>query len=155
MVEKQITRQAVITVHNKHDNTYGDLLFNDENGTEYKISNKRVQYFDVVQDGAVLQLNFAVAYNREYIYNAVPVKEALIKPPVAPPTAELDPEVKAEFIKAREEVLKPSGQEVGMTTKEIGDMIRAEKLSTIFGAETAKQLVEWYKNRIKHTTGLN
>lgn len=41
----------------------------------------------------------------------------------------------------------PAPQAVGMMTKEIGDMIRAEMLGKIFGAKIAVELTKWYRSQ--------
>ena len=43
------------------------------------------------------------------------------------------------------------GQEIGMTVKEIGDMLRVGQLALIFGDADARVLAEWYRLRIKST----
>ena len=50
---------------------------------------------------------------------------------------------------------EPAPQAVGMTTKEIGDMIRAGKLKEIFGFEIAVDLIKWYRGQILATTRIN
>jgi len=145
----EITKSTEIIVKSREFNSYNDLLFTDTDGNNYKVSNKRVQYVDnAIQEGRLVKLNWSTAYNRDYIYNA-----ELLGDDIAHSPPEESPLVK-HALKEGAEIAKPSGQEVGMTTKEIGDMIRADKLSVIFGAEPAKELVEWYKNRIKGTTGV-
>ena len=44
------------------------------------------------------------------------------------------------------------GQQIGMTVKEIGDMIRQSKLKEIFGVEATIELVKWYRGQILGTT---
>ena len=87
----------------------------------------------------------------KYPHEAISGKNIVIPKPVQP-TQEA-PQSKSSPVNPQSNTMTPSGQEIGMTTKEIGDMIRANKLSVIFGEETSKKLVEWYKNRIKSTTG--
>ena len=41
----------------------------------------------------------------------------------------------------------PNPQAVGMITKEIGDMIRAERLNGLFGHDTAVELIKWYRSQ--------
>ncbi len=48
-----------------------------------------------------------------------------------------------------------SGQATGMLTKEIGDMIRADKLEIVFGADNAALLAEWYRGQVSFITSLN
>lgn len=77
-----ITRKQVIVVDTVESNDYGDMLFTDKEGNNYKISSKRVQYFEgVVVEGTGVELSYSTAYNKEYIYSAVQVKDGL-PPPV-------------------------------------------------------------------------
>ena len=97
MAEAIITRTQIIVVGEVSKNSYGDLTFSDKEGKQYKISAKRISYFEkVIIPEMAIQLNFATAYNKEYIYSAVLVKDAmLIKEPAkveAPPPA--IPEIK-------------------------------------------------------------
>ena len=48
-----------------------------------------------------------------------------------------------------------NGQAVGMTTKEIGDHIRAGTLSTVFGKTIAVGLTVWYRGRILGITKIS
>lgn len=47
---------------------------------------------------------------------------------------------------------EPAPQAVGMTTKELGDMIRTKQLMPIFGVEIGAELVGWYRSQILGTT---
>ncbi len=50
--------------------------------------------------------------------------------------------------------VKPAPQAVGMIAKEIGDMIRAKYLVTIFGDEAARELIKWYRSQTLGITGI-
>lgn len=118
MPEAKITRSIVITVNTVDHNSYGALIFTDKEGTEYKVSDKRAKFFDeiILPDRAV-QLNFAVAYEKEYIYNAKPV-EGELPPPTKPQVLEEHAKVIEEAVKA----VKPEipGAERGLWWKEMG-----------------------------------
>lgn len=43
---------------------------------------------------------------------------------------------------------EPAPQAVGMITKEIGDMIRAKYLVSIFGKEAQEELIRWYRSQV-------
>lgn len=45
-------------------------------------------------------------------------------------------------------VKEPAPQAVGMCTKELGDMIRAEKLIALFGHDVGVELVRWYRRQV-------
>ena len=152
MTDATITRTQIIVVGEVSKNTFGDLVFTDKAGGQYKIPVKRAQYFEkVIVPGAAVQLNYVSnphTPGEEYIYSAVQVKDIL--PPTVtaaiaesklPPKPKPDPE------------LPPiSGQQTGMTTKELGDMIRAGKLKELFGLEASVELVKWYRSQILATT---
>lgn len=150
MAEAQITRSAIIVVDTVSNNTYGDLVFTDKGGGNYKVGNKRVKYFeDKIISGMSVQLNFSQAYGKEYIYNASLV-DGNLPPPVTPPLPE-------QGNPSNEEVGQPrqvNPQAVGMITKEIGDMIRSQKLSEIYGRETASRLISWYRQQTLNITGV-
>lgn len=167
MPEVKITRQEVVVVDTVSHNEYGDLLFTDKAGKEYKVGNKRTKYFEevIIPDKAV-QLNFSTAYNKEYIYSA----KLVDLPPEEEPAQFAKPEpivtqkvtvqksapVTVEDLTGTPKVdEKIPGQQIGMTTKEIGDMIRAGKMKSIFGVEAAVELTKWYRSQILGTTRVN
>jgi len=89
MVDTKITRSEVVVVDEASNNAYGDLVFTDKGGNTHKVGNKRVQFFtDVIIPGKAVQLNYAVAYEKEYIYNAKLVEGELTEP-TAPPTSQV------------------------------------------------------------------
>ena len=92
--EVVITRDQIIVVDTVSSNQWDDLIFTDKEGNEYKVGNKRVQYFDgVIVSGVAVQLNYAVSHDNEYIYNAVQVKGELPPPkdPIKPELQEDEP----------------------------------------------------------------
>jgi len=131
---------------------YGEYLkvnYKDKNGKEAhrNIGIHWERWWGEFTKGRLIELKYRQDDNNKWILQEIIPAELPDK------SSEENPLVK-HAIKEGAVIDKPSGQEVGMTTKEIGDMIRADKLSVIFGAEPAKELVEWYKNRIKGTTGV-
>jgi hypothetical protein len=121
MPQPQIVRSEVVVIDTVGENDYGDLLFTDKTGTDHKIGEKRKRYFDVIKPGAAVQLNYATAYGKEYIYNAVPVGDNL-PPPVTPAKP---PVVESEKPKAQPAPQRHSGEEIGMWWKELGEMLRS------------------------------
>lgn len=76
-----ITRKQVIVVDTVESNDYGDMLFTDKEGKNYKIGSKRVEYFlGIITEGVAVELSYSTAYNKEYIYSAVQVKDGLPPP---------------------------------------------------------------------------
>ena len=99
MTEAIITRTQIIVVGEVTKNSYGDLIFTDKEGINYpKISAKRVSYFEkIILPGATVQLNYAMAYNKEYIYSAIPggdkgTGESIKVVAPIPPTPETKPD---------------------------------------------------------------
>jgi hypothetical protein len=84
------------------------------------------------------------------IVNANFVADDLEKKPAPQP----EPPVKAPVASKEASCASVAPQAVGMSTKEVGDMIRSGKLSVIFGQPTAEKLVEWYKKEILKNTGI-
>ena len=148
--EPEIIETIPVLVVKKEENDYGDIVFYDENGVDYKLKKKRIDaYGGFIVEGRMVDISFAEYMNNKYVAKLA-FSEA---PPPNTEPATVEPKTLVQHAVSQGAVIdKPSGQEIGMTTKEIGDMIRSEKLSAIFGAETAKELVEWYKGRIKSTT---
>lgn len=148
----EITREDIIVVARVYNNSYGDLLWTDKEGKEYKVSNKRVKYFDkIILPDTAVKLFFALSTSgTEYVHKAVKV-EGELPPPTKP--SELLPEHQKEIKKATQpKPNEPAPQAVGMTTKELGDMIRAKQLIPIFGVEIGAELVKWYRSQILGTT---
>lgn len=79
-----IVRSEIIVVDTVEYNDYGDMLFTDKGGGNHKITAKRISHFkDVILPESAVTLNFAMAYNKEFIWNAVPVAGEL-PPPTKP-----------------------------------------------------------------------
>ena len=149
MTEATIIKTQIIVVNEVGQNTYGDMTFTDKEGNPYKISSKRKQYFEkiIVPDVAV-QLSYAMSsFGKEYIYSAIQVKDKL--PALASEPVPAPDKIPKEPIPPKPE---PAPQAIGMTTKEIGDMIRAKYLVPIFGNEIANELIKWYQSQILGTT---
>jgi len=163
-METKIVRYETIIVTDVRENSYGDLVVNGG----IKVNKKRSNLFSVFQVGAEVKLGYGNYMDKDYVATAEQTGKHIVKADPTPddlakaykeavkelpkPTQEA-PQSKSSPVNPQSNTMTPSGQEIGMTTKEIGDMIRANKLSVIFGEETSKKLVEWYKNRIKSTTG--
>jgi len=149
MPEAQIIRKAIIVVDTVAKNTYGDLTFTDKEGTGYKISNKRVQYFEnTIQPDIGVELSYANAYGKEYIYSARQLKDGLPPPQPIKPTEREKVAVQEAHKTHDENLPPPNPQAVGMVTKELGDMIRTKYLKTIFGDETGIELIKWYRGQV-------
>ena len=83
--------------------------------------------------------------NKWQITDIVPVGNQLPAPVKTPQTPL--PKETQDQINKDVPLPPPAPQAVGMMTKEIGDMIRADMLSKIFGAEASVELVKWYRSQ--------
>ena len=137
MPEAQITKTVIVVVDTVGKNTYQDLVFTDKEGASYKISNKRVRYFDktIVPNEAV-ELSYAMSsFGKEYIYSAKPVKDGLPPPQPIPETGK-DVHKKPDHIQEsiRENMeWKNSNIEKNVWWKEAGENFRSglfDKTST-------------------------
>ncbi len=164
-----ITRTQIIVVGNVETNAYGDLTFTDKEGKSYKVKSTRKQYSEkAIVPGQAAQLNFAVYMNKEYVYSAEAVKDKLPEAVKPGSVILLEKHFTTENsststggiaplkVNQGEPLSKePAPQAVGMTTKEIGDMIRAKMLTEVFGKETAIKLLAWYKGQVLSTTKIS
>ena len=140
-MDKEITREDHIVVGQVYDNSYGDLLWTDKGGKEYKVSNKRRQYFEkIILPDTAVTLSYAEAYGREYIYRAVTVEGEL--PPPAKPSEPLL-EHQKEIRKAVDSTVAP--QERGMWEKEAGEWLRSGKLDMTKPVNKALNMHYWQR----------
>ena len=141
----EIIREEVITVDTCRPNDYGDLIVITTTGAELKVKNTRKSIISLIEEnvGRAIKLGWASYMNHDYIAKAELFDGK-------PPVEQQVPEVKPSVDKPKPQ--ESSGPEIGMTVKEIGDMIRTDKLKTTFGFEASVKLIEWYRARILGTT---
>ncbi len=124
MPETVITRNQIVVVNEVGTNDYGDLTFTDKDGGQYKVAVKRKSYFEkTIIPGTAVQLNYAVAYGKEYIYSAVSVAGKL--PPPDKPKVVVSPPVENPRKTESPQVIYKSSPETGMWWKEVGENFRA------------------------------
>lgn len=88
-MEVEITRFEVIVVADRKFDDKGNLVFTDKGGKPHKLSPKRNQFFDLLQTGMAVKLNYSKFKDIEYIYSVEAVKDLLqVKPEPAPQAAE-------------------------------------------------------------------
>ncbi len=93
--EIKITRSDVIVVDSIELNSYGDLTWKDKAGKDYKVSAKRVSYFDkIILPNMAVKLTYAEAYGKEYIHKAELVSDLLPTPPSQAPQSTETPSKK-------------------------------------------------------------
>ena len=98
----------------------------------------------LLKEGATLEFKMV---QKGQFWNVINIKPA--NEPWPEDTDAVEPK---EVAKPKVEVSKgneapPNPQAVGMITKEIGDMIRAERLNGLFGHDTAVELIKWYRSQ--------
>lgn len=95
-------------------NEYGDLLFKDEDGNDYKIKSKRDKLFQAVQEGNKLELHIDTFRDHDYI-SGLTLLEGKAQ--------------EAEITKKPAgQASEHSGQETGMWWKELGEMLRSDDI---------------------------
>lgn len=111
-------------------------IFDSEDWTPYK-------------QNATLIINWRKEGNFRRIESAKVVSGDALPPEVKPepPSSPDDKDVKVS-------VRPPNipGQQVGMVTKELGDLIRSDKVFFVFGEEAGRNLISWYRTQILGTT---
>ncbi len=156
--EVEITRKQVIVVGEVSQNSYGDLTFTDKEGKGYKVGAKRRQYFDIIQPGVAVQLNYAVYMKKEYIYNATQVTDAIpeqapqlhsVQAPKPPPQA-----TKSIPSLPQEKNREIAPVERGMWLKEMGNRIGDGSIDKDF-PNTAVRIKAQYYKMMSDITGIN
>lgn len=105
----------------------------------------------LLQEGVAIKFtmkDFTTAENVKIPFvHDIETVERELPPPVKPKTVPIPPPSGAPRPPPGTHKAEPAPQVVGMLTKEIGDMIRAEKLSVVFGSIIANKLTEWYRSQ--------
>jgi hypothetical protein len=160
-----IIKYLKFTVASSGKNDYGDLIVTSKYGCDYKISNKRTNLFDIFQPETAVVVGYSSYMNKDYIAVAHPADQfpAVTHYEVETPPQKHPQEVSSQATESKSEGIKAErqqdipappipGQQIGMTVKEIGDMIRANQLTKIFGHPADFNLVKWYRGQILGTT---
>jgi biotin carboxyl carrier protein len=147
----EIKRILIVTVAGQGVvNQYGDMIFKAVDGNEYKISNKRPQYFGAIQPGRTVKLSYAEYKNQEYI-----AEVATAEPQTTASnntTAQKQPtQPSPKYNSSNQSVNAPiSGAEKGMIIKEVGDSFRAG----LFQTKDQPDLWTFYKGELSRVTGV-
>lgn len=149
MPEQTIINSTVIRLSEAQatNNQYGDLLFTDDQGNEYKINNKRSAFFSIIRAnaGKEVKLGWSKFNGKEYIATvgiiaptqATTQKQTGNVPQRAnPTTTPQNPPI--------------SGAEKGMILKEIGDNFRTK----LFTKGDYAGLWAYYLSEIGRVTGV-
>ena len=133
---------TIITVESTTIDSYGNMMVTPKGGgKDIRIGVKRKQLFAFFSDGVAVELIWSKFNDNDYVSDAKLVAEGLPAPKQP---------IETEAMKAPLEPSHqpPAPQAVGMLTKEIGDMIRAKMLTTLFGATIKNELVRWYRSQV-------
>jgi len=123
--------------------SYLEVFFRNEKGEEHKKNIFDQTLWDLFLPDAWVRWHLEKEGNWWNVKKAEGVKEGIDKL-----KENLDESIKGQKDKPTE----PAPQAVGMTTKELGDMIRSKQLIPIFGVEVGAELVKWYRSQILGTT---
>ena len=122
-MEQKIIRTQVVVVADRDINQYGDTIFHDGEGKEYKLGNKRADMSDQIVEGRAVSLGWANFKDRDYIATAKLVEGEL--PDEVKPTAHAYKAPESAAPKTQPARYDPSGQERGMWWKQLGDDLRS------------------------------
>ena len=145
----KVMDNTIITVESTKLDGYGNLMVTPKGGgKDIRIGAKRPQLFAFFSEGAAVELIWDNFKDKDYVSDAKLVEGSLPAPkqPMAIEAMKTPPETKPE---------PPAPQAVGMMTKELGDMIRAKMLTTLFGVTIKKELVKWYRSQVFGITRIN
>lgn len=162
-MEIRIVKTTICTVKDKEFNEYGDIIFHDREGNQYKIGNKRAHLDEKLVVGRAVELGWGrfkdATKTLDYIADVklieLPAEEQLVegelpKKPVAKPAAK-PPEPKPEAPKTDH---MPSGQEIGRAWNGIDALYIGGKLATLFGKENAEAILKYYRGILTSTLRL-
>ena len=107
------------------------------------VSEKFKDKWELLVENALLEFKMVQKDNKWNIADIIPASEQPLPPAVKPETHHEEGKPPEKILPAKE----VAPQAIGMMTKEIGDMIRANKLTTIFGKENAEELIKWYRSQ--------
>ena len=134
-------------------NKYLQVTIAGDDGKDHKQNFYEQGMWAVFKDNdyVKVELDKPEGESRWKVMSAVSAKDAM---PQEGGSVEMLPQHEAEVREAlgvipaqsAEKVIPP--QAVGMTTKEVGDMIRAKFIKTIFGDKIGCELIRWYRIQI-------
>jgi len=163
MPEQTITRtEIVIPVNAGQPDQYGNLVFKDKAGKDFKVGKKRAQLFPLIRPDNAIEIGWAEYMNKPYIATIREVSQGL--PPPTPAPSYTPKLVESSIPKAdatsastptRETTREINGAAVGMTTNIIWEMMKAKMLQSTFGEPTAEALRERFKKEICRNYGVN
>ena len=125
MPEPTIIRTQVVVVADRDVSQYGDTIFHDGEGNEFKLGKKRAHLSDQIVEGHAVQIGWANYMNKDYIAT-VKLVEGKLPPPVKPKPVESANPPEEEVKAAIQAKINP--QERGMWWKELGEMLRSSDI---------------------------
>ena len=137
--EATISRTQIIVIDNVGENPYKDLTFTDKEGKQYKISNKRRQFFDkTIIPNVAVELSYAEAYGKEYIYSAAQVKDKFPPPQTSHPLPNT-PQSVTEASKTAEGTLPPPKPKIDSREESIERQSAAKNVLALLALGVIKQ----------------
>ena len=124
MPEVTIVREEIIVVDHATPDSYGNLMVTDKTGREHRVNQKHSSLHPIFQPDMAVKVGYGNFMNKEFIHTAIQVKDNLpppVKPTILPEHQEVIDKVK-EAVKPQ-----PSGQEVGLFWKELGEWLRMKE----------------------------
>lgn len=116
-----MAKETVIVVETTDLDDYGNLKVFDKGGGTTRINKKHEYLHKLFEPGSAIKLTWDSYKGKEYVNDAVLV-EGELPPPQKPGIL---PDHQKEVDKARASVREPSGQEIGLWWKEIGEGLRS------------------------------
>ena len=161
-----------VVVKSHEMDSFGNTRFTDKDDNEYKVGEKRPkEMHDLIQDGVAVQLFYKVFNDNEYISDVKsvegelpePTKPSEVKPPDVPPKPK--PTIGGRegypdgVIDGRNLLDEPKGtpatdarsKEIRsmICYKEIGELVRADKMDKVFGDKVAPLMTSYYSDFIQ------
>lgn len=155
MVEIKIVKKTIVTVADKEENQYGDIIFHDREGNQYKLGVKRAHLNEKLVVGQAVELGWGrykdATKSIEYIADVKLVSEELPKGEEVKeiPFEEPPPKPKPDTGK-----YMPSGVEIGRCWNAIDALYIGGKLNTLFGKENAEAVLKYYRGVLASTLKL-
>ena len=128
----------------------------DGNGKETfkNVSSKFTDKWELLKEHATIDFKMVKKDNKWAIADIIPIGEQIHAAEPPPPPEAPKPEGSETQRASWGPPKTIPGQQIGMTVKEVGDMIRSKSLVSTFGLDAANELLTWYRGQIIGTTGI-
>ncbi|MCJ7828673.1 MAG: hypothetical protein MUP81_02900 [Dehalococcoidia bacterium] len=158
MPEIKIIKKEIVIPVDRNENGYGDILFHDKAGKEYKIGNKRAHLGSEIIEGHAVELGYSNYTDKNHIDHIYIAEARLVESALPPPVKAHTPDEEgAAKLKAEVKPETPhtiSGQEIGRCWNAIDALYIGGKLATLFGVENAEAILKFYRGVLASTLKL-